>query len=127
MSIGLNFPFSLSTGSLGYFEVTEDVLAAIAANVKALCSTNWGERPMHQQLGMNFREFLFEPMTPALRPRIADRIVSQLRMWMPFLVLDQLLVLFTGDDGTIPPEGFQIKMRLLFGNRVVVVTQTVTP
>ncbi len=127
MPIGPAFPFSLSTGSLGYFEVTEDQLAAIASNVRALLATNWGERPMHHELGANLREFVFEPRVSALRSRISDRIKSQLAKWMPFLVLDKLFVSFSDDDVSVGVDGFKISMEILFGNRVVLVSQTVSP
>lgn len=127
MSLGITFPFQLSTGSLGYFEVTNDVLTAIESNARALLSTNWGERPMHSDLGCNLREFVFEPRTPQLRGRVADRIISQFKKWLPFLVVDKLFLIFTADDPSIPENGIRIKLELLFGNRVVLVTQTVSP
>ena len=128
MAIGVNFPFSLSTGSLGYFEVTADTLAAIAANAKCLLSTNWGERPMHSDLGCNLREFLFEPGTSdSLRGRIADRVIAQFKKWLPFLVVDKLFLFFPEDDPEVPDNGFRIHLELLLGNRVVLVTTQIQP
>src|SRR4051812_49239768 len=99
MSIGLTIPFSKSTGSLGYFQATDDELSAAGENVKSLLLTNWGERPMRYSMGCNFREFLFEPLRDEeLRNRIADRIGSQLSTWLPYVVMDELNVLFASED-----------------------------
>lgn len=126
MAIGVTFPFALATGSLGYFEVTNETLDAIRANAHALMSTNWGERPMHSHLGCNLRSFCFEPKTPSLQGRIAEQITSQFRQWMSFLVLDKLFVTFSNTDPTVPPDGFRIHAEFLFGNQVVVVDHLVS-
>jgi phage baseplate assembly protein W len=116
MSIGLNFPFALSTGSLGYLEVTHDVVQAITANVRSLLLTNWGERVMHFDFGCNLREFLFEPRTQQIRARIADRVQSQLTRWMPFIKLTGLFVVFDGEDPDVSPNGFKLKLDMVYGN-----------
>lgn len=116
MAIGLSFPISLATGSLGYLEVTSDVVSAIESNVRSLLLTNWGERVMHYDFGCNFREFLFEQRTSSLRSRIADRIKSQLAKWMPFLSLVGLFVTLSEDDPSIPDPGFRIDLELVYGN-----------
>lgn len=120
MSIGLDFPFSLSTGSLGYAAVTNDDVAAITANLKSLLLTNWGERPMQPQLGCNLREFLFEPQTRALRAPISDRINSQLKRWMPFLTVESLDVKFSSDDPSIGKNAMRIDLAVRFTINVLI-------
>lgn len=116
MSIGFNFPFQPTTGSLGYLEVTDDVVSAIKANVRSLLLTNWGERVMHIDFGCNLREFLFEARTKQLKPRIAERIKNQLAKWMPFLTLTGLFITFPEDDPAVPENGFNIHLDLVYGN-----------
>lgn len=116
MSIGFNFPFQLATGSLGYLEVTDDVVSAIKANVRSLLLTNRGERVMHIDFGCNLREFLFEPQTKSLKVRIAERIKSQLARWMPYLTLTGLFVTFPDEDSAVPQNGFHIHLDLVYGN-----------
>lgn len=116
MSIGFNFPFSPSTGSLGYLEVTDDVVSAITANVRSLLLTNRGERVMHIDFGCNLREFLFEQRTKSLKVRIAERIKAQLAKWMPFLTLTGLYVTFPEEDPAVPENGFLIHLDLQYGN-----------
>lgn len=123
MSIGFNFPFQPTTGSLGYLEVTEDVVAAIRANLRSLLLTNWGERVMHNDFGCNLREFVFEPQTKSLKPRIADRIKGQISRWMPFLVLTVLNIIFSDEDPAIPENGFRIHLEVVYGNIPVTATQ----
>lgn len=116
MSFGVTFPLQQATGSLGYLEPTDNVVDAIRSNVRALLLTNWGERPMHPDLGCNLREFLFEPKTKALQARIAARVKAQLAQWMPFLSLAGLFVTFSEDDVSIPDPGFRIDLDIVYGN-----------
>ena len=93
MSIGFTVPFSVSTGSVGYFETTSDVFAATKYDIISLLITNWGERPMHSNMGCNFRGFLFEnDSSDELKTRVADRVASQLAMWLPFVSVKSLFV-----------------------------------
>lgn len=120
MSIGVVFPFSLATGSLGYVASSDDVVTALISNVKSLLTTNWGERVMQPDLGCNLREFLFEPLTQALRAPIADRIRSQLKRWLPFLELKSLTLKFSADDLSVPNNGMLISMEIFIPPSTVV-------
>ena len=109
MSIGFTFPFTAATGSIGLFETSENEFDALRNDIHSLLITNWGERVMHYNLGCNLREFLFEPKTsPELREAIADRIISQFNMWLPFLNVVQLNILFTEDRPDIPENGLGV-------------------
>ncbi len=116
MSIGFNFPFQPATGSLGYLEVTDDIVSAIRANVRSLLLTNRGERVMHVDMGCNLREFLFEQQSKSLKTRVAERIKSQLARWMPYLTLTGLFVTFHSEDPSIPENSFHIHLDLVYGN-----------
>lgn len=126
MSIGFNFPFQASTGSLGYIEVTDDVASAIVANLRSLLLTNWGERVMHVDFGCNLREYLFEQKNRALKVRIADRIKTQVTKWMPFLNLTGIFLTFSEDDPAVPQNGFHIRLTLTYGNIPIEATQLFT-
>lgn len=127
MSFGFTFPFSQTTGSLGYLEPTNDVVSAIRSNLRVLLLTNWGERPMHYDFGCNIREFLFDPATDDLRGRIAERVKAQLAKWMSFLSLSELFIVFTDEQGTVVENGVTIKMTVMYGNIPVTVTQGFSP
>ena len=94
MPIGLTLPFKISSGSLGYFETTEDEFDAVSNDIHSILVTNWGERVMHYNFGCNMREFLFEPISRVeMRQKIADRILSQMAMWLPFVTIDELNII----------------------------------
>lgn len=114
--IGFVLPFARSTGSIGLLETTRDELTAVGMNLKSLLLTNWGERVMHQNLGCNLIEFLFSnENSNELRERISDRIVSQVGRWMPFVVIDDLSVVFAEEDLSLDSHaiGLRIKFRLV--------------
>ena len=111
MSIGFTLPFAVTTGSLGHFQVTENQLDALENDIRSILMTNWGERVMHFNFGCNFREFLFEPKkNEQLKQQVADRIQSQIALWLPFVVLDELLILFSEDVLEVPENGFAVAM-----------------
>lgn len=116
MSIGVTFPFALSTGTLGYLEVTQDVLSAIRSNARSLLLTNWGERVMHFDFGCNLREFLFEQKGNQLRARISDRVTAQFGRWMPYLAVRRVFIVFSDEDFSVPDPGFRIDLELTYGN-----------
>lgn len=116
MSISLTFPFALATGSIGYFESTDHISDALRSNVQSLLLTNWGERVMHYDFGCNFREFLFQPKTSSLKAAIASRVQSQLAKWMPFLRLEGLFVILSGEDPAVPDPGFMVRLEIVYGN-----------
>ncbi len=114
MPYNFTLPFSLSTGSGGYFEVTNDVLSATASNIRSVLVTNWGERPMHYRFGCNLKEFLFENRSDQLRRRIADRILKQINEWMPFIVISEMDILFSSDNASIGENAIGIYLVFRF-------------
>jgi phage baseplate assembly protein W len=98
MPIGFTVPFAQSTSSVGYFYATTTDAEAALADLKSLALTNWGERPMHYELGFNLREFLFEQITAETAQRVDDRVRSQMARWLPFLGLKSLDIKFPNDQ-----------------------------
>lgn len=98
-TVGLTIPFTRSTGSLGLFTATVTDLSAAKEDLKSLLLTNWGERPMHFDLGCNFREFLFSPIVSGeTEVLVEERIRSQVSKWLPFLVVNDVRVTFPSDN-----------------------------
>lgn len=112
MPYGFTVPFEKASGSVGWLESTQTPYQAAIENVKSLLITNWGERPMHYNLGCNLAEFLFQPeRTTTIKGQISDRVVSQMNLWLPFIVIDGLNVLFPADDPTqVPENGMKIQL-----------------
>jgi len=97
-SLGFTMPFAQATGSLGLFVATQSEVAAAKHDLRSLLLTNWGERPMHRDLGCNLIEFLFQQMivgeTDVL---VEERIRSQVSKWLPFLAIKAIKVTFPED------------------------------
>ena len=111
MSIGFILPFSKSTGSIGYFDMTNDEFSAVRQDHKSLLLTNWGERVNHYYFGCNFKEFLFEPIhSDELKSRMADRILSQVQTWLPFVSIDNLNIFLSEDDANVPENGVSVRI-----------------
>ena len=111
MPIGFTLPFSKSSDSIGFFETTSDDVSAVKENLKSLLLTNWGERVNHYHFGCNFKEFLFENMhQDELKSQIAERILNQIDMWMPFLAINNLNILFHEDDANVPENGLSVRI-----------------
>lgn len=118
MAIGLTVPLQISTGSVGYFRVTQDEFEAIKQNLHSLLITNWGERVVHYNFGCNLREFVFEPQkSEDLKLAIADRINAQVALWMPYIALDKLNILFAADNGKIPENGIGVLMSYILRSK----------
>jgi phage baseplate assembly protein W len=118
MPIGFTLPFSISTGSLGYFEMTRDELSAVSENIKSLLLTNWGERVSRYYFGCNLREFLFEPLdADELREKIAERIMQQVGRWLPFISIKNLYVLLPADKPGLPENTVEIDIQFFLKRR----------
>lgn len=131
MSFGLTLPLRRSTGSLGFFEVTNEEVEAIKQNIISLLITNWGERLMHYSFGVNLIEFLFEPIKDEeIKEKIKNRIVTQVSTWLPYVVLDVINIFFSDESPEIPENGIGIFLRFHISNRIDAngtVTFTATP
>ena len=122
MAVGYHFPFQVSSGSVGYFQMTNTEFDAIRSNIKVLLLTNWGERPMQYNFGCNLREFLFEQLhTEELGQRIADRIIQQMTKWMTFVKLVELNVIFPEDDNTIQQNSIKLKISFSLSSKPAVI------
>lgn len=117
MAIGFTLPFAQSSGSVGYFQTTQDELSATRENLKSLLLTNWGERPMRYRFGCNLAEFNFRQESQNVKQLIADRITEQVTAWLPFLTIIELNVLFSEDDSNLPSNAIGIKIKFALNRR----------
>lgn len=69
---------------------------------------------MHFRFGCNFREFLFEQLSPSqLRQRMTDRISSQVATWLPFVSIQEIKIASSSDDASVSSN--TVKVFILFG------------
>ncbi len=117
-TFGFTLPFARATGSLGFFEVTRNEIDAVKANLTSLLVTNWGERLMHYNFGCNLIEFLFDNRKDSeLKNRIADRILSQVTTWMPFLAVESLNIFFSTEEPSLSEHSIGISIAFSVKNR----------
>ena len=88
--IGLNLPIQKSNGVDGYFSSSTTTLDAVKTNIRNLLQTYQGERFMQPNLGLNLRDYLFEPFTDDLELQIQNDINETIGLWLPFVEIKKL-------------------------------------
>ena len=88
--IGLDLPFRKSEGSEGYFSSTKTTIDSIKNNIRSLLLTNVGERLMQPTLGLNLKQYLFEPVTQDLKDTMSAEISDKFNFWLPFVNIKNL-------------------------------------
>tara|TARA_Y100000361_G_C11144396_1_gene337130 strand:- start:110 stop:577 length:468 start_codon:yes stop_codon:yes gene_type:complete len=88
--IGLNLPINKSNGVDGYFSSSTTTLDAVKNNIRNLLNTYQGERLMQPNLGLNLRDYLFEPFTDDLQLQIQNDINETIGFWLPFVQIKKL-------------------------------------
>lgn len=88
--IGLDQP--LTNSRFGYFNSTTTSNARIQSNLKHLLLTNQGERIGHPSFGCDVYKTLFENIDNLELPFVSlkDRIIEQVSLWMPYIVLNNV-------------------------------------
>ena len=92
VSIGIDLPFYKSQGSDGYFATTKTTLSAVKNNLVNLIKTQRGERYLQPLLGLNLRNFLFEPIETDTSDKLRAEIISTISTWLPFIKINELNV-----------------------------------
>jgi len=108
--IGIDLPF-YKGGSEGYFASTKITLDAVRNNLINLLKTNRGERYFQPLLGLNLREFLFQPITVDTEDQIRADIASTISTWLPFVEIRELNV---SVDGSSEFDRNKIKIDITF-------------
>ena len=85
--IGLDFPLHRGNDRNGNFATTSTTLEAIKVNIRNLLQTEIGERPMQPNLGVNLKQYLFEPFTEDTKVVIQNTIVETFSVWLPFVTI----------------------------------------
>jgi len=110
-SLGLKLPVRRSS-RYGFFTPTTDILVQEKQNLLSLMMTNFGERPIHYDLGMNIDHLMFEQQTDILKQKLIDNITNAASKWLPHLTLTRLDVFSKEDD--INLQEHEVKISLDF-------------
>jgi len=97
--IGIDLPFRKSDGSEGYFASSQFTIDAIKNNVRTLLNTEKGERFFQPNLGIDLRQYLFEPNVIDTRVAIENEIVDTFKTWLPFVNIRDIQITSNESDG----------------------------
>lgn len=109
--IGIDLPF-YKGASEGYFASTKITLSAVKNNLINLLKTDRGERYFQPLLGLNLKQFLFEPINVDTEDQIRVDISNAISTWLPFVLIQELNVSIDGDNEF---DRNKIKINITFG------------
>lgn len=110
--IGVTIPFNNPSG---IFFQSKTNIKQIYSNLKNLLMTAKGERYMLPEFGTEIRYILFENITDEDKfiDAIKNDIVDAIKMWMPFLSVEELIVnLNMNDDGRVDDPSHAVGIKL---------------
>ena len=84
------FPLEIDN-ELGAYAVTKTLKEVAKQNFMNLMLTSPGERVMDPRFGVGLRRYLFEPATNALAFDIGTRIREQVKTYLPFIEINEVL------------------------------------
>jgi phage baseplate assembly protein W len=88
-AIGITLPLQITNTAFNQsFKTTEQ----IKTNIKSLLLTKRRERVMQPLLGSGLNEVLFEQNDADLESRIEDTITDALANWLPYIVIDTIII-----------------------------------
>jgi len=85
--IGLDFPLHRGDDRSGMFASTSTTLEAVKVNVTNLLQTELGERVMQPNLGVQLKQYLFEPFDEDIKMAIQNNIIDTFSIWLPFVTI----------------------------------------
>tara|TARA_Y100000361_G_scaffold148707_1_gene161950 strand:+ start:451 stop:951 length:501 start_codon:yes stop_codon:yes gene_type:complete len=100
IAIGIALP--ITKGNAGYFQQEYLTIKQLKHNIKNLILTMKGERPMLPTFGTEIYSVLFEQDDGTMSTRIEESILEALKIWLPFVRLENLEVLSL--EGDAPGE-----------------------
>ena len=110
MTLGLSPKLPLQLDSMmGSYALNKTDKGVIKQNFKNLLLTNPGERIMDVRFGVGLSRFLFENRSEDLKLTISSTIQKQVSLYMPFLIVNQILFL---EDEDIPVDPNTLQMRI---------------
>ena len=94
--VGILLP--MSNSNFGYFAPTKTTREAAFTNLKNLIMTMKGERPMQPEFGCDIHMAIFDPIGEDLNVRIDGAIRDAIADWLPYIVVEDVVVNITNAD-----------------------------
>ena len=94
--VGILLP--MSNSNFGYFAPTKTTREAAFTNLKNLIMTMKGERPMQPEFGCDIHMAIFDPIGEDLNIRIDGAIRDSIAEWLPYIVVEDVVVNTTNAD-----------------------------
>jgi phage baseplate assembly protein W len=88
-AIGITLPLQITNTA---FNQSFQTIDQVRTNIKSLLLTKRKERVMQPLLGSGLNEILFEQNDGDLESRIENTIVQSLEDWLPYVILDNILI-----------------------------------
>lgn len=89
VAIGITLPLQITNTA---FNQSFQTIDQVRTNIKSLLLTKRRERVMQPFLGSGLTELLFEQNDADLEDRIENTIVQSLQTWLPYVVIDTIII-----------------------------------
>jgi phage baseplate assembly protein W len=89
VAIGITLPLQITNTA---FNQSFQTIDQVRTNIKSLLLTKRRERVMQPFLGSGLTELLFEQNDEELEERIENTIVQSLQTWLPYVVIDTIII-----------------------------------
>lgn len=89
VAIGITLPLQITNTA---FNQSFKTIDQVKTNIKSLLLTKRRERVMQPFLGSGLTELLFEQNDEDLEDRIENTIVQSLQSWLPYIVIDTIII-----------------------------------
>lgn len=89
VAIGITLPLQITNTA---FNQSFQTIDQVKTNIKSLLLTKRRERVMQPFLGSGLTELLFEQNDEDLEDRIESTIVQSLQTWLPYVVIDTIII-----------------------------------
>jgi phage baseplate assembly protein W len=88
-AIGITLPLQITNTA---FNQSFQTIDQVKTNIKSLLLTKRRERVMQPFLGSGLTELLFEQNDDELEERLENTIVQSLQNWLPYVVIDTIII-----------------------------------
>lgn len=93
----LNYNFPLRKGNNGFFAFNDTIEDMVKENIRSVVMTRKGERKIYKDLGTNIYNYLFEPLTVDVKPKIQKEVIDAVQKYVPLCKVEKVFVLFKED------------------------------